>query len=300
MADCRLKTAGGTGVTPVVPGVAPGTRVQDEVALRLFSPDPAAPSKFRRDAGINRRDACFTRPVSTIVNRKLKIVNAFTLIELLAVIAIIGVLAAFTIPVLDAVKKRQVISNTQAELGQLDAAIKSYHATYGFYPPDNHNNPPNPAINQLYYELMGVANNGGTFKTLDGQATITSQDAQTTFGVPGFMNCTKTGSGEDATQARSFLVGLRPNQLGTNGINSASIPFLCASVGGPDDKYPSSSPVSPDYLGGVTGLNPWRYNSSNPTNNPGGYDLWVQISINGTKYLICNWTKTVQVNNPLP
>ena len=26
-------------------------------------------------------------------------------------------------------------------------------------------------------------------------------------------------------------------------------------------------------------LNPWRYNSSNPTNNPGSYDLWIQLVI---------------------
>jgi prepilin-type N-terminal cleavage/methylation domain-containing protein len=216
---------------------------------------------------------------------------AFTLVELLVVIAIIAVLAAFTVPVLETVKKRQVISNTQAELAQLQAAIDNYHATYGFYPPDNHNNPPNYAINQLYYELVGVTNNNGLFETLDGRAKISVNDAQTYFGVPGVMNCSTPGSGEDTAQAKSFLFGLRLNQLGTNGTSPATILYLDASVGGPDTAY---SPL------GVSGLNPWRYNSSNPTNNPGAYDLWVQLSINGTKYLICNWSKTVQINNPLP
>jgi hypothetical protein len=47
-------------------------------------------------------------------------------------------------------------------------------------------------------------------------------------------------------------------------------------------------------------VNPWRYNSSNPTNNPGSYDLWIQLSIGGTKYLICNWSSQPQKNMPLP
>jgi len=235
------------------------------------------------------------RPTRSIVNRQSPIVNGFTLVELLVVIAIIGVLAGFTVPVLDAVKKRQVISHTQAELGQWKEAIDSYHAAYGFYPPDNHVLPfssTNYTVNQLYYELAGVVlTNGNNFRTLDGRATISSTDAQTYFGVPGFVNCTKPGSGEDTAQAKSFLVELRPNQIGTNGTSPATMLYLDASVGGPDSDY------SPP---GVSGLNPWRYNSSNPTNNPGAYDLWVQLSINGTKYLICNWNKTVQVNNPLP
>ena len=58
---------------------------------------------------------------------------AFTLVELLVVISVIAVLAAFTFTALSAVKKRQYISNTQAELGQLDAAIRSYHDACGFY-----------------------------------------------------------------------------------------------------------------------------------------------------------------------
>jgi hypothetical protein len=50
----------------------------------------------------------------------------------------------------------------------------------------------------------------------------------------------------------------------------------------------------------VQDLNPWRYNSSSPTNNPGSYELWIQLRIGGQTNLICNWTKQVQINSPLP
>ena len=78
-------------------------------------------------------------------------------------------------------------------------------------------------------------------------------------------------------------------------LESRVINVLIASVGGPDQTY---QPL------GLPDLNPWRYNSSNPTNNPGSYDLWMQLSIGGTTnsqtILICNWSKQVQINSPLP
>src|SRR5438094_2100679 len=78
-------------------------------------------------------------PMKKIGNRKSEIGNstAFTLVELLVVISIIAVLAAFTVPVLRSLKKTQVIKQTQAELAQLETAIDSYKAAYGFYPPSN-------------------------------------------------------------------------------------------------------------------------------------------------------------------
>ena len=49
-------------------------------------------------------------------------------------------------------------------------------------------------------------------------------------------------------------------------------------------------------LNGVTtGLNPWRYVSNNPTNNPGAFDLWVDIVIDGKTNRISNWSTTPQV-----
>jgi prepilin-type N-terminal cleavage/methylation domain-containing protein len=230
--------------------------------------------------------------------------HAFTLIELLVVIAIMGVLAALLFPVVGAVKKRQYINHAQAQMAQLETAIDRYKSAYGFYPPDN---PGNPLTNQLYYELVGTTNNNLVFyQTLDGSAQINASDVPIAFpGVGGFMNCTKPGAGEDAAAARNFLPDLRPNQMGTiKAGNPATVwvTNLIGSVGGPDAKY---QPL------GQQDVNPWRYISSNPTNNPGSYDLWMQLSIGSTfdvagnfitrnTYLICNWTKQVQINNPLP
>jgi hypothetical protein len=109
--------------------------------------------------------------------------------------------------------------------------------------------------------------------------------------VGGFVNCNKPGSGEDTPPARNFLPDLRPNQIGTVTVNGIAISNLVASVGGPDATY---MPL------GLVGVNPWRYNSSNPTNNPGSYDLWIQLSIGGKTNCICNWSRQPQINNGLP
>ncbi|HOW79554.1 MAG TPA: hypothetical protein PK406_08895, partial [Verrucomicrobiota bacterium] len=46
-------------------------------------------------------------------------------------------------------------------------------------------------------------------------------------------------------------------------------------------------------------LNPWRYNSSNPTNNPNSFDLWMDIAVGGKTNRICNWSdKPLVVSAP--
>ena len=231
--------------------------------------------------------------------------RAFTLIELLVVIAIMAALAALLLPVAGAVKKHQYIYNAQAEMAKLETAIDRYKAAYGFYPPDNHLNPANPLVSQLYYELVGTTNNAAAgadpnYHPLDGQgldlsgATANNNVSQA-FNVGGFMNCSKQNGGEDATMAKDFLPDLKQNQIGvvtnTAGVKAVGVTVLITAVGGPDATY---QPV------GAQDLNPWRYISSNPTNNPGSYDLWVQLSIAGKTHLICNWNKQVQVGSPLP
>ncbi len=232
--------------------------------------------------------------VFPIENRKSEIINGFTLIELLVVIAVMGVLAAMLLAVVSRVKRTQYIYNTRAELEQLVTAIERYKAAYGFYPPSNTNS---AVINPLYYELVGVTYNttNNTYQTLDGQASITAANVNLTLNIGGFMNCTKPGSGEDAAVARDFLPDLKQKQWATITNSSASPAYtnfvLIASVGGPDATYQAPGVGVPD-------LNPWRYNSANPTNNPGAYDLYVQLVIGGKTNLVCNWNKQVQINAP--
>ena len=145
---------------------------------------------------------------------------------------------------------------------------------------------------QLYYELSGGTHDAAnkTFTTLDSSATTSDAYYLQAYGVGGVVNCSR-GSGEDATLAKNFLSGLSFKQIGSvsnNGVADTRV--LATSVGGPDVSY---APL------GVSGLNPFRYVYPG-VNNPGGYDLWVQLVISGKTNLICNWSRQVQVNSPLP
>jgi prepilin-type N-terminal cleavage/methylation domain-containing protein len=224
---------------------------------------------------------------------------AFTLIELLVVISIIAILAAFSVPVLKGLKRTQVLKQTRAEMAQLETAIDSYKAAYGFYPPSNAAYPATPSaawFSPLYFELLGTTNNNGTYQTLDGSASIpvAAVTSPGPLGVGGFINCAKSGAGEDAPAAKSFLQGLKSKQIGLNITNQTypayPVALILGAVGGPDQNY---QPF------GAPDLNPWRYVYPG-VNNPNSYDLWIQLVIGGKTNLVCNWSDQVQINNPLP
>jgi prepilin-type N-terminal cleavage/methylation domain-containing protein len=220
---------------------------------------------------------------------------AFTLVELLVVISIIGVLAALIFPVAGAVKRQQYLKTAAAEMGEIETALDNYKAQYGVYPPSNPSL--SPLYNTLYYELSGVTHNAAakTYTTLDNACTITEAAYGNAFtvgasSIGGIINCTK-GSAEDGVVAKNFLPSLRANRYGTSMTPSGiMITNLITSVRGPDIGY---KPL------GVPDVNPFRYVYPG-TNSVNSYDLWVQLVINGKTNLICNWNKQVQINNPLP
>ena len=216
--------------------------------------------------------------------------DGFTLIELLVVIAVISLLAGMLFPVTAAVNRAKIKAKAQGELAKVEAAIQDYKMKLGHYPPDN---PGKYRLNQLYYELSGVSAGAGFFRTLSGSSQLATADLASIFGpdVGGFVNASAAAGGDEVSKARSFLSDLKGDQfllatqaggltvlprmvLGT----SLDGPFVCEGTGGKK-------------------LNPWRYNSSSPTNNPNSYDLWVDVLIGGKTNRFSNWSRQPTIVN---
>lgn len=209
--------------------------------------------------------------------------RGFTLVEMLVVIGIILILAAMVFPITGAVKRTQIRTRARGELLEIETAIEAYKAKLGYYPPDS---APNYLVNQLYYELLGTTNIGGSYQTLDGSAQIAKLTLPNVFGpnVSGFMNCTQGGGSDEGPTAVSFLKGLKPGQILSlsNGVSPSPVcTVLGASLDGPQLLQSGGTPQS--------AINPWRYNSSNPRYNTKSFDLWIDVTIGGKTNRICNW-----------
>jgi len=67
--------------------------------------------------------------------RNCKSDSGFTLVELLAVIAIIGLLASLALPAISKIRTRARVGAVKAQLAQIETAIEQYYADWDTYPP---------------------------------------------------------------------------------------------------------------------------------------------------------------------
>jgi len=208
--------------------------------------------------------------------------RAFSLIEMLVVIAIIGILAGILLGVMPGVMHRKTVARVRVELTQLQNAIEYYKETQGFYPPDNVNNMAEPP---LFYELVGTTNNAaGDYFPLNGAQGIGDSDVGRVFNTNGFRFI---NSGEEA---KNFYPTLQRSQYNRTPFGGIDALVLTVPAKGP--RYPANP--------GTEKTNTWRYivakpnpgpNDVFPTNNPNSFDLWADVVHGGTTHVIGNWKK---------
>ena len=212
---------------------------------------------------------------------------------MLVVIAIIGLLAGMIVPLAGLVAKKKILARTRSEVDNLALAIDTYKAKKGFYPPDNTNGLYGPCTNQLFYELWGmVLQNPTTYLNTynanpngaGGFETITTGLLGQFFGASGIVNASA-----DTNEIRNFIPRINAAELQNIGSSTVPVWVFATPARGPT----TGLPVPP--VAGGQPVNVIRYVSSNPTNNPSSYDLWVDVLIGGKTNRISNWNKDSEI-----
>jgi len=150
---------------------------------------------------------------------------AFTLVELLVVITIIGILIALLLPAVQAAREAARKAQCTNNLKQLGLALHSYHQNYGRFPIGSTNNPGwiwDPGIQRkgsVLVKLLPYYEQGGLYDRLDFRGDVEAQLAAVGYGPgePPTLRCPsdtyRAGTGQ-TNYAPSIGAQAMPDQGG--------------------------------------------------------------------------------------
>jgi len=208
--------------------------------------------------------------------------------ETLAVIVVVLALAGAGYGVTKFVAVKMVEAQVKAALPQfcgqirqqrqtIIAAIEAYKTHFGFYPPDHLlSREPlrvDAVTNTLFYELAGVRYDPiNQLFEIQGMEPAEAKFVKELLGCEAFTNCA-----ENASQVRRFLPsGFLPAQLFHDD---------------PDVYALGVVPYDGPYWEVIWEINvsSWRYISTSASNNPGRFDLWLEVKSKDQSITIGNW-----------
>jgi hypothetical protein len=172
----------------------------------------------------------------------------------------------------------KVCEEIRSQRGTLVSAIEAYKAHFGVYPPDHvlRRQPlvVHPVTNTLLYELVGVVYDPTNKMLQVGRLEAAEEKyVKDFFQCDGFKNCAETP--EKITRF------LKMDPLPAPQLHDDPDVFAVGF------RFPYEA-VSPELVWQFSAT-PWRYVSSSPTNNPGRFDLWIELKTRWQKVVIGNW-----------
>ncbi len=172
----------------------------------------------------------------------------------------------------------EVCSEIREERDQLISAIEAYKAQFGAYPPDHVlNRQPlvvDPVTNTLFYELVGVIYNPtNKMFEISGQEAAEEEYVKEFLQCDGFKNCAQTPD--------QIIRFLKADPLPWQQLHDDPDVFVAGF-------QVRNRGLDPEMVWEFEAT-PWRYVSSAPTNNPGKFDLWMELKTKHREILIGNW-----------
>lgn len=107
-------------------------------------------------------------------------ISGFTVLELLVVLAILGILAALIFPSVGAARRSANKAKARVQFTQWAAAIESFRGEYGYYPAFDASNLVNggaTATDHLFHDILAARKRDGTALTAGSPAVLQNRKA---------------------------------------------------------------------------------------------------------------------------